>query len=455
MNYTPSLLWLLALLLTVGCTKPTPPCCEPNPNAPAQYGAPYENVPQQEDVVMYEINPLVFSSSRDLAGITERLDSIKNLGVNVIWLMPIYEKGILKSVGSPYCISNFKALNPNYGTLHDLRALVDSAHSKGMAVLLDWVANHTSWDHVWMDNPDYYYHENGVIVHPPGTNWEDVAELDYSNPDMRAAMIEAMRYWVLEANIDGYRCDYATGVPEGFWKAAIDSLRAIPGRELLMFAESDNLNLLNQGFDMAFSWNLYGTALGVFSGSDARNLYAAHASEFSGLAPGKTMVRFITNHDQHAWDNTPQVLFGGQKQAMAAFVAQTTLGGIPLIYNGQEIAIPYKLPFFTPTSIAINWNLNPAVRKTYAQFLDAYNHHDALRGNDRTDFSTFNICAFTSVGNSSAALVAVNVRNTAVNFSLPTDWQQTAVWDALAKDSVNLSAQLALSPFEYAIFIHP
>ena len=399
--------------------------------------------------MLYEANPLVFSTTRDLAGVTARLDSIRDLGVNVLWLMPIYELGVLKSVGSPYCIANYKALNPNYGTLSDLRTLVDSAHSKGMAVLLDWVANHTSWDHEWMNEPSYYYRVNGEIVHPPGTNWEDVAELDYSNPDLRLAMIDAMKFWIVEANIDGYRCDYATGVPEDFWKMAIDSLRAMPGRDLLMFAESDQLTLLNQGFDMAFSWSMYGALLNVFQGGDARHFYQSHASEFSSLAPGKTTVRFVTNHDQHAWDGTPQQLFGGGKQVLAAYAIAASLGGAPLIYNGQEKAVPYQLPFFTPTSVAINWNLNPQTTRAYKKLMNAYERFDALRGSARTDHSTYQVAAYSSLGSDHAGFVAVNVRATAMSVPLPSAWQNRTVFDALAQDSLALSTSLSLDAYEY------
>ena len=118
-----------------------------------------------------------------------RLDSIKDLGVNVIWLMPVYEMGSLNSVGSPYCIKDYKSLNPNYGDLDDLRELVDSAHAKGMAVIMDWVANHTTWDHIWMSDESFYVKQNGVIIHPPGTNWQDVAELNYSNAEMHHAPV--------------------------------------------------------------------------------------------------------------------------------------------------------------------------------------------------------------------------------------------------------------------------
>src|SRR6056300_423311 len=453
---------LFTLFTFIACQKPEP-CCPVDPPVDPpqdstqqwqQYGIPFGGVAQPEDAVLYEVNPLVFSTSRNIQGILPRLDSIKALGVNVVWLMPIYEMGEDRSVGSPYCISDYFKVNPEYGTLDDLRELVDSAHAKGMAVMMDWVANHTSWDHIWMSDQSYYVVENGSVIHPPGTNWEDVAELNYANAEMRAEMISAMKYWILEANIDGYRCDYATGVPGWFWEEAIDTLRSIPNRDLIMFAESDDLSLLNKGFDMAFSWGFYGKSLGVFTqGDDARGLYTQHATEFFSLDPGKTMVRFVTNHDQNAWDNTPQALFGNQDKVMSAFVLATTMGGVPLLYNGQEKALPYKLPFFTPTSVAINWSLNPSVTKEYKAILQAYDTYDALRGANQVNHSTFNIAAFSSAGTGHDAFVAVTPRNSAMSITLPNDWQGISVLDPVNGTSLNTSNSLTLAPYQYQILI--
>jgi len=455
---------LLFLIVFASCDTNPVDCCDTNPNPVdttgttgdgyTQYGTPFDGVPSSSDVVMYEINPLVFSSTRDFAGIMPRLDSIKDLGVNVIWLMPVYEMGTLNSVGSPYCIKDYKSINPNYGDLDDLRELVDSAHAKGMAVMMDWVANHTSWDHIWMADESFYVKQNGVIIHPPGTNWQDVAELNYSNAEMRGEMISAMKYWILEANIDGYRCDYATGVPGWFWEEAIDTLRSIPNRDLILFAESDDLGLLNKGFDMAFSWGFYGKSLGVFTqGDDARGLYTQYTGEFFNLDPGKTMVRFVTNHDQNAWDDTPQALFGNQDKVMSAFVLAATMGGVPLLYNGQEKALPYKLPFFTPTSVAINWSLNPSVTKEYKAILQAYDTYDALRGANQVNHSTFNIAAFSSAGTGHDAFVAVNPRNSAMSITLPNDWQGISVLDPVNGTSLNTGNSLTLAPYRYQILI--
>ena len=173
-----------------------------------QYGIPFDKVPDRRDVTIYQVNIRTFSKEGNLKGVTARLDSIKALGANVIYLMPIYPVGQLKSVNSPYCIQNYSLVSQEFGTLEDLRSLVDGAHQRNMAVILDWVANHTSYDHVWIQNKSWYLQNSaGNIISPPGHNWNDVAQLNFSNQNMRLELIKTMKNWVLKANIDGFRCD--------------------------------------------------------------------------------------------------------------------------------------------------------------------------------------------------------------------------------------------------------
>ncbi|MBK7031603.1 MAG: hypothetical protein IPH45_21480 [Bacteroidales bacterium] len=196
---------------------------------PVQYETPFAGVPNTSDIVMYEINERAFSVAGNFQGILPRLDSIKTLGVNVIWLMPVHPIGSINTVNSPYCIKNYREVNPEYGTLEDLRTLVREAHTRNMAVILDWAANHTSWDNPWIQHKSWYTQDQyGNIIHPAGTNWQDVADLNFSNDTMRLEMIRCLKYWILTANIDGYRCDAADFVPYSFWKQAIDTLRNIP-----------------------------------------------------------------------------------------------------------------------------------------------------------------------------------------------------------------------------------
>lgn len=208
------------LLITLtSCEKPEvvepPVIIKPEVPVFVQYGTPFSEVPDPRDAVIYQVNTRAFSATHNFQGVTARLDSIKNLGVNVIYLMPIYTVGSLKSINSPYCIKNYKGISPEFGTMTDLRTLVDGAHARGMSVMLDWVANHTAWDHAWMTNKAWYKQDaSGNIVSPNG--WTDVAQLDFSNTAMRLEMIYSMKYWVYEANVDGFRCDYADGPPATF-----------------------------------------------------------------------------------------------------------------------------------------------------------------------------------------------------------------------------------------------
>jgi glycosidase len=199
----------------------------PNPPTSEQYGVPFAEVPAPEDAVIYQVNMRVFSQQGNFEGVRARLDSISALGVNVIYLMPIYPVGTVNAFNSPYCVRNYRTVNSEFGTLGQLRELVAAAHARHMAVILDWVANHTAWDHPWTsDHPDWYQQDgSGTIIHPPGTNWNDVAQLNFNNAEMRLEMIQSMRLWVMTANVDGFRCDYADGPPTDFWTQAIDSSR--------------------------------------------------------------------------------------------------------------------------------------------------------------------------------------------------------------------------------------
>src|ERR1700743_3085947 len=226
-------LGLLACSKSHSGTPVTPPPPPPPPGTtatfsyPAQYGTPFAGVPDPRDVTIYQVNMRAFSPTHNFQGVINRLDQIKALGVNVIYLMPVYPVGVLKSVNSPYCISNLDTVGTEFGTLTDLRNLVDGAHSRNMAVILDWVANQTSWDHPWITaHPDWYVHDAAGNIAQLST-YSDVAALNFSNTAMRSAMIRSMKSWVYRANVDGFRCDFADNPPTDFWQQCIDTLRNI------------------------------------------------------------------------------------------------------------------------------------------------------------------------------------------------------------------------------------
>lgn len=426
----------------------------PTPKDTAQYGTPFADVPATQDIVMYEVNLRAFSKEGNFAGVQARLDSIKSLGVNVIWLMPIFPVGTLKSVGqlgSPYSVKNYTEVNPEFGTLEDLRTLVQEAHTRRMAVILDWVANHTSWDNPWIANRSWYSQDTkGNIIIPPGTNWQDVADLNYSNQDMRQEMIRCMKYWVQKANIDGFRCDAADYVPFDFWKQALDTLKKLPNRKLILLAEGARSDHFTAGFQLNFSWDYFGRLKNVFKNSySASQLETVHRAEYSAIPSGSHKLRFTSNHDECAWDDTPIGLFGGVRGSMSAFVLSSFVGGVPLLYNGQEVGCPVKLPFFSRSPI--DWTINPALTEEYKKLLALRAAHSAVRTGTLDWFADNTVAVFRRKTNQDSVLVLVNTRNTSVSYVLPLAFRKTSWTNAMTSEAVQLDSVITLSGYEYRI----
>lgn len=446
--------FVLILLLLIGGCKKTPDAPIDNTHNtntdPPQYGTPFAGVPDPRDAVIYQVNMRSFSATRNFQGVIARLDSIKSLGVNVIYLMPIYPVGVLKSVNSPYCIKDYKAVNSEFGTLTDLRLLIDGAHSRGMTVILDWVANHTSWDNGWMSNSSWYSKDNaGNIVSPNG--WNDVAQLNFTNTDMRNAMIKAMKYWVLTANCDGFRCDYSDGPPADFWKQAIDTLRNIKTHKLLLLAEGTRSDNYASGFNYTFGFRFFDQIKTVYSANQpANNLNNLNTSEYIGAGESDMVVRYITNHDVNSSDGTPLDLFGGNSGSMAAFVVAAYMKSVPMIYNGQEVGTPYRLTFpFTGTTI--NWTINPDMVAKYKKIIAFRNSSTAIRRGSLASYSNEDVCAFTKISGTQTVFVLSNLRNASINFMLPTAVANSTWSDGFTGNPVSLTTQLTLAPYSYIV----
>ena len=425
---------------------------EPPSDTPyEQYGQPFSNIPQTAELVIYEVNLRAYSPEGDLRGVIARLDEIKALGVNVIWLMPIHPVGQEKGINSPYCIRNYKAVAAEYGSLSDLRALTDEAHKRGMAVIMDWVANHTAWDHPWISNKNWYTQDsNGNIVHPPGTNWQDVADLNYDNQQMRNAMLDAMFYWPYAANIDGYRCDYADGVPYDFWQTAIDSIEKVTGRNLIWFAEGSKKTHFVAGFDLCFGWHFYGTLKSVWQGDEPIKLISAHDQEYQNTPAGKHWLRFTTNHDESAWDATPVSIFNGNNGALAASVISIFTGGAVLIYGSQEVGTNNNIPFFSNS--LINWSANPEMKEAYEEILAFYNSSDAARYGNITASTAFpDVLIFEKSYEGEEIAVIVNVRNQNSKVGRPSELAGINWQNVLTGQAVNLGNVISLAPYEYLV----
>ena len=417
-----------------------------------QYGKPFKNIPDSRDVTLYQVNMRVFSKEGNFKGVLARLDSIKALGINVIYLMPIYPVGIIKTSNSPYCVRDYKGINSEFGTLEDLRAIVDGAHSRNMALILDWVPNHTSFDNAWTNNKSWYLQDSsGNIISPPGTGWNDVAQLNYKNSDMRVAMINAMKYWVLSANIDGFRCDYADGPPVDFWKQAIDILRLIPGHKLLMMAEGTRSENFAVGFDYNFGFRFFENLEKIYSKNrSARFIDSLNITEYKGASDNQRIIRYITNHDVNGSDGTPLELFGGEKGSMAAFVVAAYMKGIPMIYDGQEVGTPYRL-VFPFTSKKIDWTINPEITAEYKKVISFRNSSNAIRRGDLVSYTNDNVCAFTKKSGKAEVLVISNLRDSSINFILPRALKNSIWKNAMKEGKVTLLDNINLSAYSYLI----
>jgi len=288
------------------------------------------------DAVIYEVFPRAFSSTADFKGVTAQLDRLKALGVTVLWLMPIHPTGKLKAkgtLGSPYAVRDFDAINPDYGTPNDLKQLVDAAHRRGMKVFIDIVINHTAWDSVLIEkHPDWYTHDSAGKIVPPNPDWVDVADLDWSRPALRQYMSEMLVRWLRDYGLDGFRCDYASGVPADFWESVRPELdRVRPG--LAFLAEADDPALLSKAFDVDYAWDFYHAMSDALAGREP----ASHVREVWQRAEaryprGALRLRFSDNHDQLR--TTGQA---GLPAALAASALMFTLDGVPLLYNGMEV----------------------------------------------------------------------------------------------------------------------
>jgi glycosidase len=455
MNY---MFEILFAILLFSCGKKTavtaPVTPEVKDSSTLQYGTPFNNVPAREDAVIYQVNMRTFSAAGNFAGVIPRLDSIKALGANVIYLMPVHPVGIVNGVNSPYCVRDYKAVNTEFGTLNDLRLLVDGAHSRNMSVIMDWVANHTAFDNAWITTHKDWYLQNaaGNIISPPGTGWNDVAQLNFSNAAMRLEMIKSMKYWVYAANIDGFRCDYTDGPPLDFWKQAIDTLRNISTHKLLLMAEGSRTTNFTVGFDYNFGFGFFGSLKTVYNNQPAIAFDNSNTNEYFSAANGQQVVRYTSNHDVNGSDGTPEELFGGQPGAMGAFVIAAYMKSIPMIYAGQEVATPYRL-LFPFTQKDIDWNINPGVTAEYKKIIALRNNNAAIRKGILTSYTTADVCAFVKELGTKKVLVLVNVRNSAIHYTVPPPIGNTTWNDGFSGNTVTVTNQIILQPFQYTVLL--
>ncbi|MGB1094118.1 MAG: alpha-amylase family glycosyl hydrolase [Bacteroidia bacterium] len=332
--------------------------------------------------IMYEVNLRHHTKEGTINAFARRLPELKALGVNVVWIMPSQPIGKKnrkatgdtfvqdlvnpsneammwdKYKGSPYSISDYTAVNPDYGTVDDFKALVEKCHRMGMIVILDWVGNHTAWDHAWItDHPEWYTkNSKGEITDPlnedgSSIGWTDVADLNYDNEELRKAMRTEMRFWVEEVGLDGFRCDVAMNVPAAFWESAVEELKSIKPIFMLAEAEEHNMKLYDKAFDAYYGWQAHEIMNKIAKGeAKAGELCKATKAKYDKFPKDVFPMNFITNHDENCWNGTLFERMGDAWKALAVYSYMAP--GIPLLYTGQEMGNNKRLKFFEKDDVA-------------------------------------------------------------------------------------------------------
>ncbi len=467
----------LAVLTLFSCKNETEKSAENSKTEIANFSPDVE-----ENAVIYEVNIRQYSPEGTFTAFTKDIPQLKELGVKIIWVMPIFPISQTKRkatggddskfasempaaeqhkyLGSYYAVSDFKKVNPEFGTIEDFRNLVKTAHDNGIYVILDWVPNHTGWDHVWIKNHPEYYTKNakGEIIDPinPETGkswgWSDVADLNYDNQGLRKEMTADMLHWIKNENIDGFRCDVASNVPLDFWQQAIPQLRK--EKNIFMLAEAWEPELLKDGlFDMAYGWEAHHTMNRIAQGKntvkDWDKLILDNQKKYNA---NDILMNFVDNHDENSWNGTTKSRLAKAEEAMTAL--SYVMPGMPLIYSGNEYGLNHSLKFFEKDSIpktkGAAWELRRKLGKLKTE-------NSALNGGKKSasykKIATPNdteILAFEREKNGEKIIYIANLSDKTISTSLPINGEFE---DFITGKKIIFDAKLntQLQPWQYYI----
>ncbi|MCD4793911.1 MAG: alpha-amylase [Bacteroidales bacterium] len=410
---------------------------------------------------IYEVNIRQYTPEGTFKAFETHIPRLKEMGVDILWLMPIFpisEKNRKGTMGSYYAVADYKKVNPEFGTKDDLRSIIKTAHENDMLVILDWVANHTGWDNTWItEHPDWYTQDSlGNIVCTVGTDWTDVADLNYDNKDMRKAMTDALKYWVKDFDIDGYRCDVAGMVPTDFWNNVRTELDKI--KPVFMLAEAEQLDLHEKAFDMGYAWNFHHImneiAKGNKNAKDLREYFEKAQDEY----PQKVnRMTFTSNHDENSWNGT---VFERMPKSYKTFaVLSFVVPGMPLIYSGQEAGLDERLEFFEKDTI--EWKEHE-MKDLYTKLITLKNENKALwngeAGSSAHFINTSNkeqIFTFKRKKDDNRILVMMNLSSKNAKFNyMEKDFERFYTDYFSGEDmSVKPHEHYILKPWEYKVLI--
>ena len=413
-----------------------------------------------KNATIYELNIRQFSQEGTFEAIEKQLPRLKKMGINIIWLMPVQPIGVVNrkgSLGSYYSVKDYLKVNPEFGTEADFRSLVKAIHAQGMYVILDWVANHSSWDNpLATQHPEWYSRgRNGKFQSTPWRDYDDIIDFDYSQTGLRKYMTDALKFWVKEYDIDGYRCDVASFVPIDFWENARKELDEI--KPVFMLAEAEDRELHRKAFDATYNWTLWNILHQIaINNKSVKTLGEAYIAEHVSIFPKEGIrMNFIDNHDKNSWEGNQYSNFGPALKAVTVFTVM--MDGTPLVYNGQEAGLDRSLLFFEKDPIVWKKHENEALYTT----LFALKHkNQALwngnRGgemvrimNDKMD----QIISFVREKNGDKVITFINLSMEKVQVNFDTSYDSGTYINLFTGKPQHISKKMTLTmePWEYLV----
>lgn len=414
-----------------------------------------------KNATIYEVNVRQFTKEGTFKAFESHLPRLKAMGIDIIWLMPIHPIGNEKrkgSLGSEYSVKDYYGVNPEYGNKDDFKRLVDKIHSMGMYVILDWVANHSAWDNpLAKEHPDWYSKTpEGNFQPTPWYDWGDIIDFDYNNPELRKYMTDALKYWVKDFNIDGYRCDVAGFIPVDFWDNARAELDEI--KPVFMLAEWEARDLQKKAFDMTYSWSLWDKMHNAtVGGKGIGGLVEYMAHDESTHPKDAYRMTFTDNHDKNSWEGNQFSNFGDGLESCMVFC--TVVNGMPLVYSGQEAGLNRSLKFFDKDEI--EWKQHP--------FADLYTKLFALKHKNKALWNgkyggqmirIFNdkmdqVISFSRTKDNDQVIPIMNFSGKPVTVKLDSKYQKGDYTDYFTNKKVSLKGDdiMVMKPWEYMILI--
>lgn len=432
-----------------------------------------------ESAVIYEANIRQYSPEGTFDAFTQDIPKLKELGVKVIWLMPIYPISEVrrkatndlsiediedpeerkKYLGSYYAIADYTGVNPEFGNKEDFDELVETAHANGMYVILDWVANHTGWDHPWLEeHPEFYtQNEQGEPVDPlnPATGeswgWTDVADLNYDNKELWEAMTAEMQYWIEEHNIDGFRADVAGEVPTEFWEQAVPRLQE--AKPVFMLAESEDKDLFYNAFDMGYNWEGHHIKNQIAQGEATVEAWDEYMQKIdTTYQEDDYLMNFVTNHDENSWSGTVRERMGDAAEAMVALTY--SIPGMPLIYSGQEYDMDHRLKFFEkdtiPKTKGVMWPLLEKLGQLKVVSPALHGAKEAADYNRLQTSADEQVLAFERTKEGEKVVYVANLSDRPVNFNLELD-ESLQTYVGKTDFQVQQNQEYSFGPWEYVI----